>query len=227
MSDITLASEPRTELGSGPSGRLRKAGKVPAVVYGLGTDPVAISVPALELAHVLSSESGANTLISLDVDGESVLTLARQIHRHPTRGEFVHVDFVRIRRDVAVSAEIPVNLTGEPKGVKDGGLLEQLLFSVTIEAMPGNIPVAIEHDITKLEIGDQVLIAGLALPDGVTSPMDEAQVVAQITARRSAAGRGAAAGGDEGDGEGDEGAGAPAASAPDAEPEAEPEGDGE
>ena len=83
MPDITLASEPRTETGSGPSGRLRRAGKVPAVVYGLGSDPLSISVPALELAHVLAGESGANTLINLDVNGESVLTLARQIHRHP------------------------------------------------------------------------------------------------------------------------------------------------
>jgi large subunit ribosomal protein L25 len=218
MPDITLASEPRTELGSGPSGRLRRAGKVPAVVYGLGTDPVSISVPALELAHVLAGEAGANTLITLDLDGQSVLTLARQIHRHPTRGEFVHVDFVRIRRDQAVSAEIPVNLNGEPKGVKDGGLLEQLMFHLTIEAMPENIPVSLEHDITRLEIGDQVLVSGIALPAGVITPVDETHVVAQVTARRLAAGRGLGEEGEEGEGEA-----APAASAP----AAEPEGDGE
>ena len=81
MSDITLASEPRTELGSGPSGRLRKAGKVPAVIYGLGTDPVSVSVDARELTHALSGEAGTNALITLDVSGESVLTLARQIAR--------------------------------------------------------------------------------------------------------------------------------------------------
>jgi large subunit ribosomal protein L25 len=217
MSDITLASEPRTESGSGPSGRLRKAGKVPAVVYGLGTDAVSISVPARELAHALSGESGANALITLDVDGESVLTLARQIHRHPTRGEYVHVDFVRISRDVSVSAEIPVNLNGEPKGVRDGGLLEQLMFNLTIEAKPGNIPVSIEFDITHLEINDQILVGGLPLPEGVTTPADEAQVVAQVTQRRTAAGRG-----EDGEGgEGEEGGeGAPAASA-------DAEGDGE
>lgn len=220
MPDITLASEPRTELGSGPSGRLRRAGKVPAVVYGLGADPVSISVPAHELAHALGGEAGANALINLDVNGESVLTLARQIHRHPTRGEFVHVDFVRIRRDQAVSADIPVNLNGEPKGVKDGGLLEQLMFSLAIEAMPGNIPVSIEHDITDLEIGDQVLVGGLALPSGVTTPVDEAQVVAQVTARRLAAGRGEL-GEEEGEG------GEPGTSAASAETAGEPEGGGE
>jgi len=216
MPDITLASEPRTELGSGPTGRLRKAGKVPAVVYGLGTDPVSITVPARDLSHVLGGESGANTLITLDLDGESVLTLARQIHRHPTRGEFVHVDFVRISRDVSVSAEIPVNLNNEPKGVRDGGLLEQLMFSLTIDAMPGNIPVSIEFDIAHLEINDQILVSGLPLPEGVTTPVDESQVVAQVTQRRIAGVRGED-GEDGEDGEGGEGA--PAA--------ADAEGDGE
>ena len=217
MPDITLASEPRTELGSGPTGRLRKAGKVPAVVYGLGTDAVSISVPARELSHALSGESGANALITLDVDGESVLTLARQIHRHPTRGEYVHVDFVRISRDVSVSADIPVNLNGEPKGVRDGGLLEQLMFNLTIEAKPGNIPVSIEFDITHLEINDQILVSGLPLPEGVTTPADEAQVVAQVTQRRVAVERGE--GGEGGEGE-EGGEGAPAAAA-------DAEGDGE
>jgi len=217
MPDITLASEPRTELGSGPSGRLRKTGKVPAVVYGLGTEPVSITVPARELSHVLGGESGANTLITLDLDGESVLTLARQIHRHPTRGEFVHVDFVRISRDVSVSAEIPVNLNNEPKGVRDGGLLEQLMFSLTIDAMPGNIPVSIEFDIAHLEINDQILVSGLPLPEGVTTPVDETQVVAQVTQRRIAVERGEAGEGGEGE---DGGEGAPAASG-------ESEGDGE
>ena len=84
MPDTTLVAEPRTTLGSRPSGRLRREGKVPAVVYGLGTDTVSVTVPARELQHILAGESGANTLITLDVDGESVLTLARQIHRHPT-----------------------------------------------------------------------------------------------------------------------------------------------
>jgi len=186
MPDITLATEPRTTLGSRPSGRLRKEGKVPAVVYGLGTDTVSVTVPARELQHILSGESGANTLISLDVDGESVLTLARQIHRHPTRGELVHVDFIRISRDVAVSAEIPIHLLGEATGVKDGGLLEQLLFHLTVEAMPGNIPVSIEMDVTELAIGDQLRVEDIALPEGVVTQAETDFVVAQVAAPRVA-----------------------------------------
>ena len=184
MPDITLATEPRPELGSRPAGRLRRQGKVPAVVYGLGTDTVSITVPSRELQHILAGESGANTLITLDVDGESVLTLARQIHRHPTRGELVHVDFIRIRRDIAVSAEIPVHLLGEATGVRDGGLLEQLLFQLTVEAMPGNIPVSIEIDVTGLAIGDQLRVEDIPLPTGVETQAEPDFVVAQVAAPR-------------------------------------------
>jgi large subunit ribosomal protein L25 len=184
MPDITLTADPRTDLGTRPAGRLRREGRVPAVVYGLGVDPLTVSVPSRELAHILSGESGANTLISLEVDGDSVLTLARQIQRHPTRGDLVHVDFVRIRRDVAVSADVPLHLVGEPTGVRDGGLLEQLVFSVTVEAMPGNIPVALELDVTELAIGDQRRASDLSLPADVTTALDPETVVAQVAAPR-------------------------------------------
>ncbi len=193
MPDITLASEPRTQLGSRPSGRLRREGKVPAVVYGLGTDAVSITVPARELQHILAGEAGANSLITLDVEGESVLTLARQIHRHPTKGILVHVDFVRIDRDVAVSAEIPIHAVGEAVGVKDGGLLEQIMFNLTVEAMPGNIPVALEIDVSELAIGDQLRIEDIPLPAGVSTQAEPDFVVAQVAAPRVAtAGEGGA-----------------------------------
>jgi large subunit ribosomal protein L25 len=217
MPDITLASEPRTQLGSRPSGRLRREGKVPAVVYGLGTDTVSITVPARELQHILAGEAGANSLINLDVGGETVLTLARQIHRHPTKGILVHVDFVRIDRDVAGSAEIPIHLVGEAEGVKDGGLLEQLLFHLTIQAMPGNIPVSIEIDVSELAIGDQLRIEDLTLPEGVATEAETDFVVAQVAAPRVATEAEEGEEGEGGEGEAGEGgaAEAPAADASD------------
>jgi large subunit ribosomal protein L25 len=214
MPDITLASEPRTQLGSRPSGRYRREGKVPAVVYGLGTDTRSITVPARELQHILAGEAGANSLINLDVDGETVLTLARQIHRHPTKGILVHVDFVRIDRDVAVSAEIPIHAIGEAEGVKDGGLLEQLMFHLTIEAMPGNIPVALEIDVSALAIGDQLRLEDMQLPEGVSTQVELDTVVVQVAAPRVVAEVGE---GEEGEGvEGEAGEGG-AAEAPAAE----------
>ncbi|HEX4529181.1 MAG TPA: 50S ribosomal protein L25 [Acidimicrobiia bacterium] len=215
MPDITLATEPRRELGSRPAGRLRREGKVPAVVYGLGADTVSVTVPSRELQHILAGESGANTLITLDVDGESVLTLARQIHRHPTRGELVHVDFIRIRRDVAVSAEIPVHLLGEATGVRDGGLLEQLLFQLTVEAMPGNIPVSIEIDVSDLAIGDQLRVEDIPLPAGVETQAEPDFVVAQVAAPRVVTEAEEGEEGEAAEGEAAEGGEAPAADASD------------
>jgi large subunit ribosomal protein L25 len=203
MPDTTLLAEPRTQLGSRNSGRLRREGKVPAVVYGLGTDTVSVTVPARELQHILAGESGANTLITLDVDGKSVLTLARQIHRHPTKGILVHVDFIRIDRDVAVSAEIPIHLVGEATGVRDGGLLEQLLFHLTVEAMPGNIPVSIEIDVERLAIGDQLRVEDISLPTGVETEAEADFVIAQVAAPRVATEEGIE--GEEGEGEEGEG----------------------
>ena len=206
MPDITLTSEPRSELGSRPSGRIRRQGNVPAVVYGLGSDPVQITVPARELGHILAGESGANTLISLSVDGDDVLTLVRQIQRHATRGDLLHVDFVRISRDIAVSAEVPLHVTGEAPGVRDGGLLEQLIFSITVEAMPGNIPVALELAVDALDIGDQKRMSDLDLPDGVAVQLDPETVLVMVTAPR------VATEGEEGEeGEGEEGEGGEAA----------------
>jgi large subunit ribosomal protein L25 len=116
-----------------------------------------------------------------------VLTLAHQIHRHPTKGLLVHVDFVRIDRDVAVSAEIPIHAVGEAEGVKDGGLLEQLMFHLTVEAMPGNIPVALEIDVSELAIGDQLRVEEMSLPEGVSTQVEGDTVVVQVAAPRVAA----------------------------------------
>ena len=178
--DLTLTAEPRTEKGTRPAGRLRRQGKVPAVVYGLDTETVNVSVPARELSHILAGEAGANALITLKLDGEEALTLARQIQRHPTRGDLVHVDFIRIRRDVAVQAEIPVHLEGEAAGVRDGGVLEQLLFTLSIEAKPADIPNALTVDVSALEINDKILVEELRVPQGVALQHEADELVVQV-----------------------------------------------
>ena len=177
-----LTAEPRAERGSRPAGRLRRAGLVPAVVYGLGGDTVAVKVPSRELTHLLAR--GANTLITLRLDGGEQLTLARQVQRHPTRGDLVHVDFIRVRTDVAVAAEVPVHLLGEPEGVRSGGLLEQLVFGLPIEARPQDIPGSIEADVAALEIGDHLRLADLAIPAGVTPTLEPDALIAQVVAPR-------------------------------------------
>src|SRR4029079_19106103 len=151
---VIIQTQPRTKLGSRNAGRIRREGLLPATVYGLQSDTLSVTVPARELDHALHSASGANTLSTLKMDGQDdALALARQIQRHPTRNELVHVDFVRVRRDVAVAAEIPLNLEGDPQGAKEGGMLEQLIFTVTVEALPGNIPNEITVDVSALGLG--------------------------------------------------------------------------
>jgi large subunit ribosomal protein L25 len=225
MPDVTLTAEPRTEHGSGPAGRLRRTGKVPAVVYGLEHEPASVTVVGRELERILHGEGGANTLITLHLDGDDALALARQIQRHPTRGDLVHVDFVRVRRDVAVSAEVPVQTEGEPPGVREGGLLEQLLFTVTVEAMPGNIPTHLTIDVSGLALGDQLHISDLAVPAGVTLQHEPEELIVQVAIPRGMD-EGEEEEGEEGEGaegEGGEGGG----EAPSAEAGAEDSGGGE
>jgi large subunit ribosomal protein L25 len=197
MTDVVLAAEPRNLLGSSNAGRLRREGKCPAVVYGLEADTLSITVSARELDHALHSVSGANTLITLKLDGDDMLALARQIQRHPTRNELVHVDFIRVRRDVAVSAEIPLTVEGEPPGVKEGGMLEQLIFTLTVEAMPGNIPTSISVDVSGMALGDQLRVEELPIPAGVAVQHEPDELVAQISVPRGME--------EEEEGEGEEG----------------------
>lgn len=197
MSETTLTAENRAETGKGPAGRLRREGKVPAVVYGLGGEPVSVTVPARELAHILASETGANTVITLRVDGQEQLTLARQIQRHPVRGELLHVDFVRVSADQPVAAEVTIQLTGEPEGVRMGGMLEQQMFSLTIEAKPADIPTAVEHDVSELGLGEQLRVGQLAIPAGVVVHHEPEELVALIAVPRGMAAEEAEAAGAE------------------------------
>ncbi|HEV2309149.1 MAG TPA: 50S ribosomal protein L25, partial [Acidimicrobiia bacterium] len=180
--EVILTAETRAERGSRPAGRLRRAGVVPAVVYGLGGDTVSVSVGSRDVTHILSK--GANTLITLRLAGDDQLTLARQVQRHPTRGDILHVDFVRVSTDVAVTAEVPLHLVGEPEGVRGGGLLEQLVFGLPIEARPQDIPTGIEADVSALEIGDQIRLSDLSLPPGVTPTIEADALIAQVVAPR-------------------------------------------
>jgi large subunit ribosomal protein L25 len=202
MPDATLTAQKRTETGSSVARRLRREGRVPAVVYGLGGDTASVTVPAHELDLLLRSASGGNTLITLKSDDGDQLTLARQIHRHPVRGTLMHVDFIRVRADQTIEAEVSIQFIGEAEGVREGGLLEQSLFSVTVEALPGDIPNSIEHDVTALVIGDSIHVSDLTVPKGVTVVTDPETTVAHVSQPRVAEEEAPAAEGEAAEGEG-------------------------
>ena len=178
MAEVVLAAEVGRPLGSRAVRRLRREGMVPGVIYGHGTDPVPIAVVARDLRVALTGEAGANQLLSLKTDTGTYLTLAREMQRHPVAQTVSHVDFVIVRRDEVISADVPITLTGEAIEVHHGdGLVEQQLFALTINALPTAIPSAIEADINDLTIGGSVRVSDLVLPEGVTTDVDPESAV--------------------------------------------------
>jgi large subunit ribosomal protein L25 len=178
MAEISLVAEPGRATGSSESKRIRRTGRIPAVVYGHGIDALAVSVDARDFRHALSGDAGLNQLLSLEVDGRSHLTLARVLQRHPVRNTVIHVDFQVVRRDEIVAADVPVVLVGEAKAVEaERGIIEQPLTTLTVNANPGNIPNELTYDISALEVGVTIRVGDLTLPNGVTTDVDPEEPV--------------------------------------------------
>jgi large subunit ribosomal protein L25 len=179
MADVTLAAEVGRPLGSRATRRLRRQGKIPGVIYGHGTDPVAVAVPARELRIALNGEAGANQLLSMETGTSTYLTLAREMQRHPIAQTVTHVDFQIVRRDEVISADVSIVLIGEALEVHHGdGLVDQQMFTLAINARPADIPTSVELDISGLSIGDQLRVSDLSLPAGVTTDVDPETAVA-------------------------------------------------
>ena len=192
MAEITLVAEPGRTTGSAESRRLRATGRIPAVVYGHGMDGLAVSIDGRELRHALSGDAGLNQLLSLSVGTETHLAMARVLQRHPVRHTVVHVDFQVVRRDEVVSAEVPVVLVGEAKAVEqERGLIEQPIQSLTINAIPSEIPASIEVDISQLVIGASIKLSDLNLPARVTTDVSPDEVLVVASATRATSGPGA------------------------------------
>ncbi len=170
MEQVTLSAERRDGKGSRPARRLRRQGKVPAIVYGRGLDPMSVAVSGRELYQALHTEAGTNAILSVEVDGdEPVLAVAREIQRHPVRGEITHLDLIKVSLDVAIEAEVAIEYLGTPIGVRDDeGIVETIATSVMIEALPTAIPSSISLDISELQIGDALRVENLPTVDGVT-----------------------------------------------------------
>ena len=174
MAEITLQAATGRTIGSRASGRLRGEGKVPGVVYGMGQDPQSVAVVWRELRAALTGEAGLNALIDLHVDGATGdLVMVKEIQRHPVRRDVLHVDFLRVNRDQAISVEVPVVLQGEANLVtSNDGVVDHVLYNLLISAKPADIPNEIVVDISALEIGGAIRIGDLRLSEGVTTEAD-------------------------------------------------------
>ncbi|HEX6420531.1 MAG TPA: 50S ribosomal protein L25 [Acidimicrobiales bacterium] len=205
--DIVLVAETGRPTGSSASRRLRAAGKIPAVLYGRGAEPAALSVDWRELRAALTTEKGLNALLTLKVDGRSTKAIVKELQRHPVRRDVLHVDFLAVDVGTAITTDVPIVIEGEAtKVLREQGVVDHVLSALVIHAKPDAIPANIPVDVTELEIGHTITVGDLTLPPGVTSDVDpdETVVTAKLTSLALAE-EGAAEEGEEAAEEGAEG----------------------
>jgi large subunit ribosomal protein L25 len=182
MAEVTLKAVKREDTGKGSARRARAAGRVPAVVYGLGIEPIAIEVDRREFVTALNTDAGMNVLLNIEVEGSKTTALTRELQQDPVRGTLLHADFVKIDLKQEVEVEVPVHLVGESPGAKEGGVLEHPLFTIHVRCLPTNVPESIDADISGLNIGDSLRVAELAEGRDFHILNDPDTVVASVAA---------------------------------------------
>lgn len=158
---------------------LRRQGRVPAVIYGKGLDNLLIHLDEAQMQRCLQ-EGGRTALLNLQVEGKTYRVMVREAQRDTIKGKLLHVDFVTVRLDEPVDTEVNIELEGEPKGVKEGGVLQVQLRSVTVRCLPNQIPNELVVDVSELEIGDTVTLSALKLPEGVELLSETDEIIASI-----------------------------------------------
>jgi large subunit ribosomal protein L25 len=187
MAQAKLAAEARNDMGKGVARKLRAAGRVPAVMYGHGETTRSLTLNAHELQLLFGKVHWENTLITLDIGGESVPTLVREVQKHAFKDDILHVDFYQIHANEALEVEIPIRLHGTPAGIKLGGMLSHTMQDLTVRCLPGNIPNHIDIDISHLNINDSVHVRDLPLPEGVEAVVDGERTVCVLNPPSGAA----------------------------------------
>jgi large subunit ribosomal protein L25 len=182
VAEVRISAEPRTEFGKGGARRTRRAGRVPAVLYGHGTDPRHISLPAREFEHALRTD-GANVLLALSIDGGDELALPKSIQRNPVRGSVEHIDLILVRRGEKITVDVQVLIVGD---VAPGGLLDHQLSVLSVAAEATHIPSGFEVSIDGLEIGGSIHAKDVRLPTGTELMGDPDAVVVHILAAPTA-----------------------------------------
>jgi large subunit ribosomal protein L25 len=169
--DFVIEAEPRVEQGSSASRRLRRAGKLPGILYGGHQDPVAISLDHNAIMLNLKNDAFYSHILTVNLNGKAERAILRDVQRHPFKPTLVHVDLLRVSADEPIRVHVPLHFVNEEicKGVKTGGgMINRQLMEVEIECLPGDLPEAIEVDVAGLDIGDAVHLSELVLPAGVT-----------------------------------------------------------
>ena len=182
MSESRLQAEARNEFGKGAARRIRRDHKVPAVLYGHGTDPVHVTLPGHETMLALK-HGGANALLTIDLDGKETLALPRQVQRHPVKGELEHLDLLIVRRGEKVVVEVPIHVIGEAAAET---LVTVEHATLSVEAEATHIPEFFEVSVDGAEVGTQILAKDVTLPSGSTLQTDEEALVVNVSAAPTA-----------------------------------------
>lgn len=178
MSEVRLVADTRTEFGKGGARRTRRAGKIPAVIYGHGDQPRHVALPAREFGNAIR-HGGANVLLTLELDGAEQLAIPKAIQRNPIKGHYEHVDLLSVRRGEKVTVDVPLSIVGS---LVAGGMLAQENNTVSVEADATRLPSEIEVSIDGLEIGSHVTAGDLMLPAGSSLVTDAETIMLLIQA---------------------------------------------
>jgi large subunit ribosomal protein L25 len=184
---LTVEAEPREDFGKNAARRTRAAGRIPGVVYGGGGPVIPISVDPIGIREILHSESGHNSIFTLQVRGKApARAMIRDWQSEPIRGSLLHVDLVRIALDAKLRLKVAIHVTGEPQGVKvQGGVFEFMLREVEVECLPDDIPDVITVDVSPLALGQNLRVAELPIGPRVKVLTDPNRVVAHVVTPRA------------------------------------------
>jgi large subunit ribosomal protein L25 len=183
MSEDLIKAEPRTEFGKGAARRIRRADKIPAVIYGHGTDPIHVTLPGHDTMMAIK-RGGANAVLHIDIEGKNQLALTKQVQADPIKGFIEHVDFVAVKKGEKVTVDVPIHLVGE---AKSDALVVTEANVVSVEAEATHIPESIEVSIEDAEVGFQVFARDLQLPSGSTLLTDGEHLIVNVTHAPTAA----------------------------------------
>jgi large subunit ribosomal protein L25 len=186
MPEIVVAAESRTDTGKNVNRRLRAKGLIPGVLYGAKKKPVPVAVSPHEIASILRSSSGSNTLFELDLGGSKKKVILKEFQMEPVKGKLIHADFYEVALDRTLEVKVHIELRGTPVGVKtQGGIVDFVTRDLEIECLPMDIPDKIDVDISHLELGKHLRVSDLKLPEKLKLLTDPEVVVAHVVAPRA------------------------------------------
>ena len=202
---INLKAEKREEVGSAAVGRLRRAGLIPGVVYGAAQENYAVQIESKAFEDILRNSASEQILVNLQIEGakeSDKLTLIQAVQHHAISGKILHVDFNAVSEENEIHARVPVELTGEAIGIRQGGILDTLLHDIEVHCLPKHLPSILSFDVSALDIGDSLSVGSVEFPEGVGTSLDDSVLIAIVNETRAALSETTEA--DEAEGEGED-----------------------